>query len=85
MTPETTESQVLAVEAVRAKAMADADIATLERITGEDSVHLESSGQVRTKAEFLDGLRRGDYRFESFVVDENHARIFGETAVVTES
>ena len=85
MTHDTPEAQVLSVEAARAKALVDADVATLDRMTSDDYVHVESTGKVRTKAQFLDGLRQGEYRFESFIVDENHVSIHGETAVVTGS
>jgi ketosteroid isomerase-like protein len=85
MSHDTLAAQVLAVEAARARALVDADVATLDRITSDDYVHVESTGKVRTKAQFLDGLRQGEYRFESFVVDENHVSIHGDTAVVTGS
>ena len=77
------EAQVLEVEAVRLQAMLDADIDTLDRITAADYVHVESTGQVRTKAQFLDGLRDREYRFKRFVIEENDVRIMGSAAVVT--
>lgn len=76
-------SQVRAVEAERARAMADADLTTLARITSDDYVHIESTGQLRSKSEFLDGFRRGEYHFESFVVDDSHVSLYGDTAVVS--
>lgn len=77
------EAQVLEVEEIRLRAMLDADIETLDRITAADYVHVESSGQVRTKAQFLDGLRDREYRFKRFVIEENDVRIMGSAAVVT--
>lgn len=76
-------AQVLAVESVRARAMVVGDLAVLNDITSNDYVHVESTGRVRTKAEFLDGFRRGEYAFESFVIDENRVDLYGDTAVVS--
>lgn len=76
-------ADVLAVETIRLKAMLEADTETLDRITGADYVHVESTGQIRTKAQFLEGLRNREYRFESFVIDENDVRILGAVALVT--
>ena len=75
--------QVLAVEAMRVQALLDADIAVLDQITAQDYVHVESNGRRRSKTEFLDGLARSEYRFESFVIDENRVRIVGPVAIVT--
>ncbi|RKF21860.1 nuclear transport factor 2 family protein [Altericroceibacterium spongiae] len=77
------EAAVLQVEAVRLEAMREGDIATLDRITGADYVHIESTGQRRNKAEFLDGFRNREYRFKSFVIEANHVRMLGNVAVVT--
>ena len=75
--------QVLALETIRVRALLDADLATLDRITAQDYVHVESNGRRRSKAEFLDGLARPDYRFETFVIDENHVQLVGPVAIVT--
>jgi ketosteroid isomerase-like protein len=75
--------QVLAVEAARVRALLNADIATLDQITTQDYVHVESNGRRRSKTEFLDGLARSEYRFENFVIDENSVQIIGPVAIVT--
>ena len=77
------KAAVLKVEAVRLKAMLEADVDTLDRITGADYVHVESSGKRRTKQQFLDGLRNGEYHFHSFVIEQNDINILGDAAVVT--
>lgn len=83
-TPDQLEvEQVLAVEAARVQALLNADIATLDEITAQDYVHIDSNGRRRSKTEFLDGLARSEYRFESFVIDENSVRIIGPVAIVT--
>jgi hypothetical protein len=68
---------------VRVRALLNADLATLDRITAENYVHVESNGRCRSKTEFLDGLVRSEYRFQSFVIDENSVQIVGPVAVVT--
>jgi hypothetical protein len=83
-TPDQLEvEQVLAVEAMRVRALLNADIATLDQITAQDYVHVESNGRRRSKTEFLDSLARSEYQFESFVIDENYVRMVGPVAIVT--
>jgi ketosteroid isomerase-like protein len=83
-TPDQLEvEEVLAVEATRVRALLNADIATLDQITAQDYIHVESNGRRRSKTEFLDGLARSEYRFENFVIDENSVRIIGPVAIVT--
>lgn len=77
------KADVLKVEAVRVRAMLEGDVETLDRITGADYVHVESSGQARTKREFLQGFVNGEYRFRSFVIDESQLNMLGSVAVVT--
>lgn len=74
---------VLELDSLRAKALVDKDIATLDRIIADDYTHVESSGNARSKRELLESLRRSDYHFKSFVIDANRVRIYGDTAVVT--
>jgi len=75
--------EVLAVEAMRVRALLNADLAVLDRITARDYVHVDSNGRRRSKTEFLDGLARSEFRFESLAIDENHVRIAGPVAIVT--
>lgn len=75
--------RLLALDEARARALVEVDIDTLDRVTEEAYVHVESSGKRRTKTEFIDGLRKGISRFERFIIDENVATIYGDTAVLT--
>jgi hypothetical protein len=77
--------EVLEIDKARADALVRADVEMLRRVMSEDYTHVESTGRMRDKTDFLEGLRRGDYRFESFVIDENQVRFFGNTAIVTGS
>lgn len=75
--------RIARLEAARAKAIVEADIAALSRITDDDYVHVEVSGQVRDKRGFLDGVAPLGGRFERYELLENAIRVFGDTAVVT--
>ena len=77
--------RLLDLDQARARALVESDIATLERITADGYSHVETNGTVRGKADFLDSLRRGDVRFDTFVIEASHVRIFGDTAVLTGS
>ena len=74
---------VAAIEAARASAIVEADVATLSRITDEDYIHVETSGLVRTKREFLATIGSEAGRFERYLLIENHIRVYGAVAVVT--
>lgn len=78
-------AEILALDAARIQALLTADVETIDRITDDDYVHVESSGRVRDKAALLDGMRRGEIRFGGFTIDENRVRLFGDVAVVTGS
>ena len=74
---------VAALEALRAAAIVSADTDTLAAMTDADYVHVETSGRVRTKQDFLETLRSGPGRFERYDVRENVIRLYGDAAVVT--
>jgi len=75
--------EVLLIDDQRARALVAADIPFLDRITADEYTHVESSGTLRTKQQFIAGLRDGAFRFRSFDIDENHAVVYGDTVVVT--
>lgn len=73
---------VAAVEQRRIAALIAADIDALDEIIDAQCTHIESNGTSRTKAEFLKDVAQQEFSFDLFEIDENHIRIFGETAVV---
>jgi ketosteroid isomerase-like protein len=81
--PLTDVEQVLAVDAERCRALLAKDVATLERITADDYTHVETNGGIRSKAQFLSLMGNPDLVFTSWVIEENHVRVYGATAVVT--
>jgi hypothetical protein len=48
----------------------------------EQCTHIESNGTARTKAAFLEDVAQRAFSFDLFEIEENHIRIFGDTAVV---
>jgi uncharacterized protein (TIGR02246 family) len=75
--------EVLAVDARRIAALVTGDLATIAELTSDDYTHVETNGGLRGKAEFLQLISRPGFRFVRWTIDENHVRVFGDTAVVT--
>jgi hypothetical protein len=75
-------AQIEAIEASRVRAILEADLEVLGNITDDDYLHVDSSGAVRTKGEFLDKIRQGDGRYERYSISENNIRIYANSAVV---
>jgi hypothetical protein len=80
--PQSAEDAVVAVEQRRIEALLTADIDALDEIIDEQCTHIESNGTARTKAAFLAEVAKRAFSFDLFEIEENHIRIFGETAVV---
>jgi uncharacterized protein (TIGR02246 family) len=79
---QSAEDAVAAVEQRRLEALLTADIHALDEIIDEQCTHIESNGTSRTKAAFLADVAKRAFSFDLFEIEENHIRIFGETAVV---
>jgi hypothetical protein len=80
--PQSAEDAVAAVEQRRIEALLTADIRALDEIIDAQCTHIESNGTARTKAAFLAEVAKRAFSFDLFEIEENHIRIFGETAVV---
>jgi hypothetical protein len=80
--PQSAENVIAAIEQRRIAAMMAGDINTLNEIIDEQCTHIESNGTSRTKAAFLADVTKREFSFDLFEIEENHIRIFGETAVV---
>jgi hypothetical protein len=80
--PQSAEDAVAAVEQRRIDALLTSDINVLDEIIDEHGTHIESNGTSRTKAAFLADVAKREFSFDLFEIEENHIRIFGDTAVV---
>src|SRR5262245_38814335 len=80
--PQSADDAVAAVEQRRLAALLTSDITVLDEIIDEHCTHIESNGTSRTKAAFLADVATREFSFDLFEIEENHIRIFAETAVV---
>ncbi|MGH9356985.1 MAG: nuclear transport factor 2 family protein [Terriglobia bacterium] len=77
------EKQVLNVERERDQAIQKRDMATLDRIHGDDLSFVNTHGMVVNKTQYLDDIRSGKLKFLSFKQDDYHFYIYGDTVVMT--
>jgi ketosteroid isomerase-like protein len=77
------EADVRAADAQRFAAMVARDRAALERLLADDLTYTHSTGQVESKAQFLESLASGALIYRSIEPEEVAVRVYGETAVVT--
>jgi len=75
--------QIHAIEALRAQAILDADVATLRAMTGDDYVHVDGSGRLRNKEEFLASLRGDHAHYTRYSIADNVVSIHADVAIVT--
>src|SRR5215831_9073629 len=80
--PQSAEDAVTAVEQRRIDALIASDINVLDEIIDEHCTHIESNGTSRTKAVFLADVAKRELSLDLFEIEENHIRIFEDTAVV---
>jgi hypothetical protein len=79
---QSAEDAVAVVEQRRINALVASDINALDEIIDEHCTHIESNGTSRTKAAFLADVAKREFSFDLFEIEENHIRIFGDTAIV---
>jgi ketosteroid isomerase-like protein len=59
-----------------------ADVATLEKILNDTFTYTSPTGDIFTKEQDLANLKSGDLKYHSLTVDEAHARVYGDAAVI---
>jgi ketosteroid isomerase-like protein len=77
-----TESQVLACDDARLRAMAEADIPTLERLMGATFFYTHRNGMSEGKDAFLDRIRNHLVRYHDPRRSEVEVNVFGDAAVM---
>jgi hypothetical protein len=80
--PQSAEDAVATAEQRRTDALLTADIHPVDEIIDDQCPHIESNSTSRMKAAFLADVAKRAFSFDLFGIEENHIRIFGETAVV---
>jgi ketosteroid isomerase-like protein len=78
----TAEKTINDSESALGEAMIHKDLATLDRLVGDDWTIQSDSGTMGTKAGFLDDVRSGALVIKSFRLHDVHVRVFGDVAFV---
>ena len=76
------ENLLLEQEARRFKAIVDGDVAVLERFMHPELVYAHTSGNVESKAKFIEALASGNRKYTQFDRLDSHARVSGDHAVL---
>ena len=58
------------------------DVDAIDRLSTADYIFVNPAGKVLTKAQYLELIRSGTLKVESYDVDEEIIRLYGDTAVV---
>ena len=77
------KKEILEIEQERNKAIISGDAAALDRLTSEDYTFITLRGELRTKAEIVQGFKSGSFHYDSRQISGLNVRIYGSTAVVT--
>jgi ketosteroid isomerase-like protein len=71
------------LEALRAEAIVQSDVASLRQMTGDEYRHIDARGQLRSKEEFLESLSGGLTHYTLYRVTDNTVVVEGDVAIVT--
>ena len=77
------EQELLKLEQDRAQAAVRGDTAFLEQNTADDYTFINVRGMLITKAQLLADFKSGQIKLQSNDLDDLHARVYGDTAVLT--
>ena len=80
---ESTKAEILNLEKERNRAITSGDAAALERMTSDDYTFITLRGELRTKAEIVQGFKSGSFHYDSRQISDLGVRVYGDTAVVT--
>ena len=75
-------SAVLDAERRWAQSLVKGDLETLGRLYADDLVYVHSGGNVESKTEFLDRVRKGGLKYQKVELVDPRVRVYGEAAVV---
>jgi ketosteroid isomerase-like protein len=81
--PDRVQEEIKRIEQERNKAILTGDLAALDRMTSHDYTFITQRGELRTKAEILDGFKSGSFKYGARDVSDLMVRVYGDTAVVT--
>lgn len=78
-----TESEALNMTQEWASLVSQANVAGLEKLLNDNYMHIHGTSLVETKTQFLEAFRNGSRKYDPIKIEEIHARVFGNSAVVT--
>jgi hypothetical protein len=79
---EATVQQVLQAERALYDAMIAMDFATLERILSPSLVYVHSTAVAESKQEYLTGVAKGAYEYQSITTRNARLRVHGPVALI---
>src|SRR5215813_1552715 len=77
------QEEIRKIEEERNQAILAGDAAALDRLTSDDYTFITQRGELRTKAEIVDGFKAGSFRYSARDVTDLTVRVYGDAAVVT--
>jgi ketosteroid isomerase-like protein len=77
------EKEILALDMSWGQAAAKADGIVLGKLLADDLYHVHASGNIETKATYIDSLVSGKMKHEPIVPQEVKVRVYGDTAIST--
>ncbi len=78
-----TREEILELEKERNQAIISGNAGALERMTSDDYTFITLRGELRTKAEIVEGFKSGSFHYDSRQISDLNVRVYGSTAVVT--
>ena len=82
-TDAATKAEILELEKERNRAIINGDALALERMTSDDYTFITLRGELRTKAEIVQGFKSGSFHYDSREISDLNIRVYGNTAIVT--
>ena len=77
------QQQIKTLEEERNQAILKGDFAVIDRMTSEDYTFVTLRGEMRTKAEIVNGFKSGSFKYQSRTISDLNVRVYGDAAVVT--
>ena len=75
--------EIKQLEAERSRNLVNGDADKQDQLLAPEFVEVSATGQVRTKAENIQGMKSGQTHWEAFDLSDLDVHVYGETAVVT--
>lgn len=77
------KQEIQQIERERNRAILTSDTSTLDRMTSDDYTFITLRGELRTKAEIIQGFKSGSFHYDSRQISDLNVRVYGSTAIVT--